>query len=83
MNAHMRLEEMLANNLQKKADLYLQCSAHYSPIPNLQPGLLIREVPVIPPVGPRGLLNLFANWSHWMRFTEVEGWRHERLDSFE
>jgi nitrogenase iron protein NifH len=83
MNAHMRLEEMLANNLQKKADLYLQCSAHYSSIPNIQPGLLIREVPVIPPVGPRGLLNLFVNWSHWMRFTEVEGWRHERLDSFE
>lgn len=80
VNDHMSLEEILANNRRVRADLYLQCSLHYSPIPNLQPGLLIKEVPVIPPVGPRGLLNLFVNWSQWMRYTEVEGWRNERLN---
>lgn len=80
VNDHMSLEKILANNRQVRADLYLQCSLHYSPIPNHQPGLLIKEVPVIPPVGPRGLLNLFVNWSQWMRYTEVEGWRNERLN---
>lgn len=81
MNSRMRLEDMVANNHRKHADLYLHCSVHYSPLPNHLPGLLIKEIPVIPPVGPRGVLNLFANWSQWMRPNGVEGWRHERLDA--
>ena len=81
VNARMRLEDMMANNRRKNAELYLQCSVHYSPIPNHQSGLLIKEVPVVPPVGPRGLLNLFANWAQWMRPTGVEGWRHEHFES--
>ena len=83
VNARMRFEDMMANNRLKNAELYLQCSVHYSPIPNHQPGLLIKEIPVVPPVGPRGILNLFANWSQWMRPTGVEGWRHERFESIE
>ncbi len=77
VNSGMDLEAVLANNLQKKADVYLQCSSHHAPIPNHQPGLLVREVPLFPPVGPRGLLNLFVEWSRWLQFTGVEGWRNE------
>lgn len=79
VNKHMSLEDILANNRSVQADLYLQCSLHYSPIPNHQPGLLIKEVPVIPPVGPRGMLNLFVNWSQWVRSTQLEGWRRESI----
>ena len=83
MNNRMRVEDIVANNYKKNADLFLHCSVHYSPLPNHLPGLLIKEIPVIPPVGPRGLLNLFANWSQWMRPKNVEGWRHERLDAIQ
>ena len=76
----MRFEDVLANNLDAHADMILQCSVHYSPMPNHQPGLLIREVPVVPPVGPRGLLNLFVNWSQWIRSNKVEGWRNEPIE---
>jgi nitrogenase molybdenum-iron protein alpha/beta subunit len=81
VNGRMRFEDVLANNLDTHADLILQCSVHYSPMPNHQPGLLIKEVPVVPPVGPRGLLNLFVNWSQWMRSRKVEGWRNEPIES--
>jgi len=80
VNARMRFEDVLANNLDAHADMILQCSVHYSPMPNHQPGLLIREVPVVPPVGPRGLLNLFVNWSQWIRSNKVEGWRNEPIE---
>ena len=81
VNSRLRLEDILDNNRRTSADLYLQCSAYYSPIPNHQPGLLVKEVPVVPPVGPRGLLDLFVNWARWMQGDAVEGWRHERLDA--
>ena len=80
VNARMRFEDVLANNLDAHADMILQCSVHYSPMPNHQPGLLIKEVPVVPPVGPRGLLNLFVNWSQWIRSNQVEGWRNEPIE---
>jgi len=80
VNTDMKLEDIVARNLEHRAGLYLQCSVHLSPMPNYQPGVLIKEIPVIPPVGPRGLLDLFVNWSQWMRSTTVEGWRNECLD---
>ena len=82
VNARMEPEAILANNRCKKADLYLQCSSHQAPLPCHQPGLLVKEIPLLPPVGPRGLLNLFADWSQWLRFTGVEGWRNESLYRF-
>jgi len=48
VNARMRFEDVLANNLDAHADMILQCSVHDSPMPNHQPGLLIKEVPVAP-----------------------------------
>ncbi len=80
VNKGLGPEEMLARNSEKKADLYLQSFFHQAPLPHLQPGLLVKEVPLHPPVGPRGMLDLFADWSRWMRFTGVEGWRHESLE---
>lgn len=82
VNAGMRVEDILARNQRREADLYLQCSLHYSPIPTLQSGLLVKEIPVIPPVGPRGLLNLLVNWARWMTPDTVEGWRNEAFDTF-
>ena len=75
----MRVEDILQNNRESGADLYLQCAIHSSPLPVLQPGLLVKEVPVLPPVGPRGLLNLFVNWAQWLYNPQTEGWRRENV----
>lgn len=82
VNSGLSPEQILANNQRQKAELYLQCSFHQAPIASHQPGLLVKEVPPFPPVGPRGLLDLFVNWSQWLRFSGVEGWRKERCDEF-